>query len=199
MNYLSDQSKKNIFDTTKKNIETNVFKAERLPVLLQNIMSSTELSLDQKNILKDCIKLRMRNELPQKANLLFGSRSSEAREILTKALKSIKAEIDLSNNSHNNSVKTGGVRITGECDVYEYISYREANTKMLAHLAITKLRKEDELNVIVTKCPVEQQSEEFDNPNRKVFQIKNFESALVLYKEYLNDTLLGKVFELKKI
>ena len=199
MNYLSDQSKKNIFDATKKNIETNVFKAERLPVLLQNIMSSTELSLDQKNILKDCIKLRMRNELPQKANLLFGSRSSEAREILTKALKSIKAEIDLSNNSHNNSVKTGGVRITGECDVYEYISYREANTKMLAHLAITKLRKEDELNVIVTKCPVEQQSEEFDNPNRKVFQIKNFESALVLYKEYLNDTLLGKVFELKKI
>ena len=196
---MSDQSKKNIFDTTKKNIETNVFKAERLPVLLQNIMSSTELSLDQKNILKDCIKLRMRNELPQKANLLFGSRSSEAREILTKALKSIKAEIDLSNNSHNNSVKTGGVRITGECDVYEYISYREANTKMLAHLAITKLRKEDELNVIVTKCPVEQQSEEFDNPNRKVFQIKNFESALVLYKEYLNDTLLGKVFELKKI
>ena len=91
------------------------------------------------------------------------------------------------------------MRITGECDVYEYISYREANTKMLAHLAITKLRKEDELNVIVTKCPVEQQSEEFDNPNRKVFQIKNFESALVLYKEYLNDTLLGKVFELKKI
>ena len=196
---MSDQNKKKIFDTTKKNIETNVFKAERLPVLLQNIMSSTELSLDQKNILKDCIKLRMRNELPKKANLLFGSRSSEARELLTKALKSIKAEIDLSDNSHNNSVKTGGVRITGECDVYEYISYREANTKMLAHLAITKLRKEDELNVIVTKCPVEQQSDEFDNPNRKIFQIKDFENALVLYKEYLRDTLLGKVFELKKI
>ena len=196
---MSDQNKKNIFETTKKNIETNVFKAERLPALLQNINSSNELSLDQKNILTECIKLRMRIELPKKATLLFGSRSSEAREILTKALKLIKAEMDLSNNSHSNSVKTGGVRITGECDVYEYISYRKVDTKMLTHLAITKLRKEDELKVVVTKCPVEQQSDDFYNSNKKVFQIENFESALELYKIYLNDTLSGKVFELKKV
>jgi|TARA_B110000908_G_C10250737_1_gene451889 hypothetical protein len=196
---LSNQNKKNIFETTKKNIKTNVFKAERLPVLLQNIMSSNELSLDQKNDLKECIKLRMRNELPKKATLLFGSRSSEAREILTKALKSIKAEMDLSNNAHNNSVKTGGVSRTGEWDVYEYISYREENIKMLAHLAITKLKKEDELKVVATKCPVEQQSDDFYNPYKKVFQIESFESALELYQIYLGDTLSGKVFKLKKV
>jgi len=127
------------------------YDARQLRNLYRNVGANKELTDAQRENLVEAIEIQLWKDHPREAKRLFGARNRETRSQLEKYFTSLRERFDLSENHHKNKVKVGGSVISGHAKIYDYISYRNNDTRDIVFLAFRKIDEDMPLDIPVGK------------------------------------------------
>ena len=170
-------------------INSGNFDAQALIKLYNNARSNNEVTDKQREDIVEAIEYQLWVTSPGKAKKVFGARNRDTSEKLQLFLNELKTRLDLSKNQHKTKVKIGGNVIRGDALVYDYISYRDIENNMIAHLAFRKIGEEDALEIAVRKHHLKDLHTSKDQET--VFPEHAFDEACDLYERYLSEILLA--------
>ena len=180
---------KKIAEQVQKTIErirANEHTPDALIRIYKNVAKSKDLTDDQRQNLVDEIEAHLWKFAPPKAKKVFGPLNRGTRQTLETYLQTLLTKYDLTNNRHKNKVKTGGVVLTGEGRIYDYISYRHPTSEQYVHLAFHQFTADEPIQVRVSKGKVGQ-------PDfvKTLFPENHFEDATDLFEQDLRRVLEG--------
>lgn len=170
-------------------IRSGNFDAPQLVNLFDNVNSHQEVTEQQREDVIEAIQAQLWATNKSSAKKIFGPRNRDTHEKLQKFLNELKARHDLSHNQHKTKVKVGGNVLKGEALIYDYVSYRNSKTNMIAHMAFRRIQEEDTLEIAVKKVHVKDQHSEKEQ--EVLFQEHEFDSAGACFENYLVDVLSG--------
>ena len=90
------------------------------------------------------VQKKMRVKFPRAATRMFGAKSSDAQELLTRIYNDLAPQFSLVHNKVKNGVKIGGLMINGSQHIDVYISYKNADG-IGASIGLIQLTAETEL------------------------------------------------------
>lgn len=163
--------------------------APQLVNLFENVNSHKEVSDEQREEVVEAIQDQLWATSKSSAKKIFGPRNRDTQENLQKFLDELKARHDLSQNQHKTKVKVGGNVLRGEALIYDYISYRNSETKMIAHMAFRRITEEDTLEIAVKKVHV--QDQHGAREHEKLFQKHEFNEACEAFEKHLTEVVQG--------
>ncbi|MCF6305438.1 MAG: hypothetical protein L3J33_08705 [Rhodobacteraceae bacterium] len=166
------------------------YDAKQLRILYRNVESKENLTDTQSESLVEAIEARLWKDHPREAKKILGPRNTETRKTMEAYFDGLQKRFDLSANHHKNKVKLGGNVISGQALIYDYISYRNKNTRMIAHIAFRQLSEELSLEIVVGKHPVGQTSSK--TVNSCIFTPEQFEASAKQFEIYLTSVLAGE-------
>ena len=166
------------------------FEADRLVSLLKNVAKNKQVTDEQSEDLVEAIEKQLWVTSAIKAKKIFGARNRSTCQQLQFFLDDIVTRHELSENQHKTKVKVGVNVLIGQALIYDYISYKNRKTGLIAHMAFRKIRKEDKLELDVRKVHFkEQHTEKGEKPI--VFESHNFDDACALFENNLSEVLSG--------
>jgi len=170
-------------------IRSGNFDAPQLVNLFDNVNSHKEVTEQQREDVIEAIQTQLWATSKSSAKKIFGPRNRDTHEKLQNFLDELQTRHDLSQNQHKTKVKVGGNVLRGEAVIYDYISYRNSATKMIAHMAFRKIAEEDTLEIAVKQVHVQDQhgAEE----QEVLFQEHDFEAACRSFENHLTEVLIG--------
>lgn len=168
-------------------IESGRYDANQLRNFYNNVASKDDLTDVQSECLIEAIVKQLWKGYPREAKKRFGPRNTETREKLEAYFIKLKTRFDLSANHHKNKVKLGGNVISGQALIYDYISYRNNNTRMIVSLAFRKFNEEMPIDIAVETYPVGKYNSE--DPNTRIFEPEHFLDATKQFEIYLGAVL----------
>ena len=161
--------------------------APQLINLFNNVNSHKDVSDLQREEVVEAIQDQLWATSKSSAKKTFGPRNRDTQEKLQKFLDDIKTRHDLSQNQHKTKVKVGGKVLKGEALIYDYISYRNSETKMIAYMAFRRIAKKDPLEIAVKKVHVKDQHGAGEQET--LFQEHEFNEACKNFEEHLTEVL----------
>lgn len=170
-------------------IRSGNFAAPQLVNLFDNVNSHKEVSDQQREEVVEAIQDQLWATSKSSAKRIFGPRNRGTQEKLQKFLDELKTRHDLSHNQHKTKVKVGGNVLKGEALIYDYISYRNSETKMIAHMAFRRILEEDMLEIAVKKVHV--QDQHGPGEQESIFQEHEFDVACETFEKLLGEVVLG--------
>jgi hypothetical protein len=171
-------------------IEIGSFDADGLCNLLRNIEADVSVTDLQRENLNEAAVARLRKHHKREAKKMLGAPNSETSDQLETYLAELIGRFDLSANGHKNKVKVGGNVIAGNADIYDYISYRNNDTKTNVKMAFRKIDEKIELDLGVGKYPVG--GSDVENPSFFTFHPEQFDEASALFETYLISVINGE-------
>ena len=157
---------------------------------LRNATKNKEITDEQREEIVEAIERQLWLTNAIKAKRIFGARNRKTCEQLQVFLDDLLTRHDLSQNQHKTKVKVGGNVLRGEALIYDYISYKNRKSGMIAHMAFRKIRKDDKLELDVRKVHFkEQHKEKAEKPT--VFEAHDFDEACELFENNLSEVLSG--------
>ncbi len=172
-------------------IREGKYGAESLLNLFDNVdkqKDDDKITEEQHEELVEAIEIQLWAVNASKAKKLFGARNRDTHKKLQVFLDDLLTRHDLSENQHKTKVKVGGNVLRGEAILYDYISYKNRETGMLAHLAFRRIKEKDKLELDVRKVHFREQE---TGPKPTVFEPHNFDDSCELFEEYLSEVLAG--------
>jgi hypothetical protein len=174
-------------------VKDGLYDAAQLRSLYRNVEAEDELTDTQRENLVEAIEFHLWKDHPRQAKKILGPRNNETRNQLENYFVSLRERFDLSANHHKNKVKLGGNVIAGEALIFDYISYRNNDTRTITLLAFRKLREDTSLDIVVEKCLVGERAEE--KASFRTFTPEQFQDATDLYESYLTSVLADEITE----
>ena len=171
-------------------INARKFDADRLVSLLKNVAKNKEVTDEQSEDLVEAIESQLWLTSAIKAKKIFGAKNRKTCQQLQVFLDDILTRHELSENQHKTKVKVGENVLIGQALIYDYISYKNRKTGMIAHMAFRKIRTDDKLELDVRKVHFkEQHKEKAEKPT--VFEAHDFDEACELFENNLSEVLSG--------
>ena len=169
-------------------INAGTYSADSLINVFNNATENENVKIteEQREELVEAIEIQLWASSARKAKKLLGARNRKTHEQLQRFLDDLLTRHDLSENKHKTKVKVGGNVLRGEAITYDYISYRNRETGMIAHLAFRRITEEDNLELDVRKVHAKEQQ---TGPKPTVFEPHNFDDACDLFEVYLLEVL----------
>lgn len=130
------------------------------------------------------IEERMWREFPTAARLTFGAKEEHVMEVLTRLASELTSTYDFSENKVGNHVKTGGVEISGADFLCRYLSYKNSENQG-AQITLSQSSFNSELVITVDRYQTNSRADNFRNGTR--FTMEEFDSAVQLYRQYLDE------------
>lgn len=173
-----------------KRIKSGCYDAKSLCNILGNVEREGHLTDVQSESLNEAIETQLWKVYPRDAKKRLGPRNTETREKLERYFIDLKARFDLSANHHKNKVKLGGNVISGQALIYDYISYRDNNTRMIVSLAFRKFDEEMPVEIAVEIYPVGKHGSK--SWSSLTFASEDFEAATKQFEIFLTSVLASE-------
>lgn len=172
-------------------IKQGHYGARQLCNLFRNVGANKELDDAQRESLVEAIEIQLWKDYSREAQRLFGARNRKTRSKLENYFTSLQERFDLSANHHKNKVKVGGNVIAGDAKIFDYISYRNNDTRRIAFLAFRKIGEDMPLDIAVGKYVVGEN--DVMDPSFRTFIPAKFDAATELFENYLTSVLAGDI------
>ena len=170
-------------------IRSGKFNAAQLVNLYDNVNSHKDVTDQQREDVVEAIEIQLWATKASSAKRIFGARNRDTHEKLQVFLNELQTRHDLSENQHKTKVKVGGKVLKGEAIVYDYISYRNSDTRMIAHMAFRRIEEKDTLEISVRRGHVKDQYS--SREQETLFKEHEFSAACETFEVYLTEVLQG--------